>query len=112
MNRVLITGIGVSSPIGSGRDIFWDNLTAGQSGIEPITLFDASTLPVRIGGEVKNLDCQQLGEQFPEAIGERDRKIWLGLDAADQAVTDAGLADNFESGVNSMAMVPGVKRDS
>ena len=90
MNRVLITGIGVTSPVGSGRDVFWNNLTAGRSGIGPITLFDASTLPVRIAGEVKGLDCRRLGEEFPDAI-ERDRKIWLGLDAAGQAVSDADL---------------------
>ncbi len=91
MNRVLITGVGVTSPVGSGRDAFWENLTAGRSGVGPITLFDASTLPVRIGGEVKNLNCRRLGEEFPDAIGERDRKIWLGLDAAGQAVSDADL---------------------
>ena len=91
MNRVLITGIGVTSPVGSGRDAFWENLTAGRSGIGPITLFDASTLPVRIGGQVKDLDCEHLAEQFPDAVGERDRKIWLGLDAAGQAVRDADL---------------------
>ena len=93
MNRVLITRIGVTSPVGSGLEVFWDNLTAGRSGIGHITLFDASTLPVRIGGEVKGLDCRPLGEKFPEALGERDRKIWLGLDAADQAVSDAGLTE-------------------
>ncbi len=91
MNRVLITGIGVTSPVGSGRDVFWENLTAGRSGVGPITLFDASTLPVRIAGEVKNLDCRRLGEKFPDAIDQRDRKVWLGLDAADQAVSDADL---------------------
>lgn len=93
MNRVLITGMGVASPIGSGPEAFWDNLTAGRSGIGPITLFDASALPVRIGGQVKNLDCPRLGEVFAEAVGERDRKIWLGLAAADQAVADAALAE-------------------
>ncbi len=66
MNRVLITGIGVTSPVGSGRDAFWENLTAGRSGVGPITLFDASTLPVRIAGEVKDLDCRRLGEEFPD----------------------------------------------
>ncbi len=49
MSRVAVTGIGVVSPIGSGR-MFWRNLAAGRSGIGPITVFDASSLPVRIGG--------------------------------------------------------------
>ena len=57
MNRVVITGIGVVSPVGIGREAFWSSLTAGRSGIGPITLFDASTFPVRIGGEVKGFDA-------------------------------------------------------
>ena len=56
MNRVVITGMGVASPLGCGVEAFWDGLTAGTSGIGPITLFDASELPVRIGGEVSDLD--------------------------------------------------------
>ena len=93
MTRVVITGIGVSSPVGSSQDDFWAKLTAGESGVGPITLFDASALPVRIGGEVKGLNHRLLGEQFPEAATQRDRKIWLALDAAGQAVADAGLAE-------------------
>jgi len=100
VNRVLITGIGVTSPAGNGRDAFWGNLTAGRSGIGCITLFDASTLPVRIGGEVKGLDCRRLGEAFPDAVGERDRKIWLGLDAAGQAVSDSGLTGRALAGAS------------
>ncbi|MHC4647170.1 MAG: beta-ketoacyl synthase N-terminal-like domain-containing protein, partial [Planctomycetota bacterium] len=56
MNRVVITGIGVVSPVGVGRDAFWANLVAGESGIGVITLFDASSFPVRIGGEVRDFD--------------------------------------------------------
>jgi 3-oxoacyl-[acyl-carrier-protein] synthase II len=92
MRRVVVTGLGVVSPVGSGPAAFWRNLTAGQSGIGPITLFDVRTFPVRIGGQVRDLDSAGLAQRFPAAAGERDRKIWLGLAAAEQALTDAGLA--------------------
>jgi 3-oxoacyl-[acyl-carrier-protein] synthase II len=92
MNRVVVTGIGVTSPVGTGRREFWRNLVAGRSGIGPITLFDASTFPVRIGGEVRGFDAAAVESRFPEAAGERDRKVWLGLAAAEEAVADAGLA--------------------
>ena len=90
-HRVVITGMGVSTPVGRGVEEFWRNLSAGNSGIGPITLFDASSLPVRIGGEVKQLPQRELAEAFPEAVGEQDRKIWLGLDAASQAIEHSGL---------------------
>ena len=90
-HRVVITGMGVSTPVGRNVAEFWRNLTAGISGIAPITLFDASSLPVRIGGEVKHLPLRELSEAFPEAAGEPDRKIWLGLDAASQAMGNSGL---------------------
>lgn len=90
-HRVVITGMGVSTPVGRGVAEFWRNLTAGISGIAPITLFDAASLPVRIGGEVKHLPLRELAEAFPEAAGETDRKIWLGLDAASQAIENSGL---------------------
>jgi len=93
MNRVVVTGIGVVSPVGNGRETFWRNLTAGTSGLGPITLFDASAFPVRIGGEVKGLDLADLGRRFPEAARERDRKVWLGLAAAEEALADAGFAN-------------------
>jgi len=72
-------------------DSFWKNLIGGRSGISPVTVFDASALPVRIGGQVKDLNPPQLLPGFPEAAGERDRKIWLGLDAAAQTVRDSRL---------------------
>ena len=56
MRRVAITGIGIVSPVGIGRDAFWSSLIAGQSGIDQISLFDASGFPVRIAAEVKGFD--------------------------------------------------------
>ena len=54
MNRVVITGIGAVSPLGVGREALWEGLAAGRSGIGPITHFDASEFPVRIGGEIRD----------------------------------------------------------
>ncbi|MHC4229349.1 MAG: beta-ketoacyl synthase N-terminal-like domain-containing protein, partial [Planctomycetota bacterium] len=58
MRKVVITGVGVVSPVGSGVEKFWSNLTSGRSGIGPITLFDASTFPIRIAGEVKDFELE------------------------------------------------------
>jgi 3-oxoacyl-[acyl-carrier-protein] synthase II len=90
-NRVVITGIGVCAPVGGTAAGCWDNLLAGKSGIGPVTLFDASTLTVRIGGEAKGLDPAGLATEFPEVVDESDRKIRLGLTAASQAIRDAAL---------------------
>jgi 3-oxoacyl-[acyl-carrier-protein] synthase II len=92
-HRVVITGVGLLTPLGRGVDEFWPNLLAGQSGIGPITLFDARSLPVRIGGEVKGFDAARVRRGFPGVAAEKDRKIWLGLDAAVQAVADSSLPD-------------------
>ncbi|HHX50677.1 MAG TPA: beta-ketoacyl-ACP synthase II, partial [Clostridia bacterium] len=54
--RVLITGMGVISPVGTGLEKFWKALISGQSGIGPITHFDPDNLPTRIAGEVKDFD--------------------------------------------------------
>ena len=91
MNRVVVTGMGVVSPLGCGRNTFWRNCVAGHSGIGPITLFDVSTFPVRIGGQVRDLDPVAVRAAFPAAARERDRKIFLGLAAATEAIGNAGL---------------------
>jgi 3-oxoacyl-[acyl-carrier-protein] synthase II len=91
MNRVAITGIGVVSPVGSGVDRFWRNLTAGESGLGAITLFDASTFPVRIGGQVDDLDIDAVLDNFG-IRDQRDRKIPLALAAAAEAIADSGLS--------------------
>lgn len=89
--RVVITGIGLTAPVGRGVEECWRNLLAGRSGIGPIALFDATTLPVRIGGEVKKLPVAELAASFPACVGEQDRKVWLGLDAVSQAIADARI---------------------
>jgi 3-oxoacyl-[acyl-carrier-protein] synthase II len=89
LRRAVITGIGCVSPIGIGREQFWQSVREGRSGVGPITRFDASDLPVRIAGEIKNFDPDQF-------IPPKDRQhvsqaVAFGVAAADLAFTDAGL---------------------
>jgi hypothetical protein len=89
LRRAVITGIGCVSPIGVGRERFWQSVREGRSGIGPVTRFDASDLPVRIAGEVKNFDPDQF-------IPPKDRQhvshaVAFAIAAADLAFTDAGL---------------------
>jgi len=100
MRRVVISGIGVVSPVGPDRESFWSAIIAGHSGVAPITLFDASAFPVRIGGEVKGLQSERIVRQYPETAVARDRKVLLGLTAVEEAVADAGFsADELRHGL-------------
>jgi 3-oxoacyl-[acyl-carrier-protein] synthase II len=87
--RVVITGLGLISPVGNTVEEGWKNIVAGVSGIAPITRFDTSTFPVRFAGEVKNFDITQ----YISAKDARrmDTFIHYGLAAGMQAVRDAGL---------------------
>jgi 3-oxoacyl-[acyl-carrier-protein] synthase II len=89
-NRVVITGLGVLAANGIGKEAFWNSLIAGKSGIGPITLFDASALPCRIGGEIPDFNVSDyfLPQQKPRRMA---RFTQLGLVAFEQAVGDAGL---------------------
>jgi len=99
MTRVVVTGIGITSPVGTGKGGFWASLVSGVSGIGPLTVFDASELPVRIGGEVKDLDEEDVRRRFPDVAEERDRKVLLGRAAAAEALRDAGLEPGVFDGV-------------
>lgn len=89
-NRVVVTGIGILAPNGIGLEAFWKSLLAGQSGIGPITLFDASDLSSRIAGEVKNFNPLDFIE--PELKPKRmARHTQLAYAAAMMALRDAGL---------------------
>jgi 3-oxoacyl-[acyl-carrier-protein] synthase II len=87
--RVVVTGLGLVSPVGVGLEASWSALVAGKSGIGPITLFDASTFPTRIAGEVKGFDPAQFMDR--KEARRNDRFIQFALAAADMAVKDAGL---------------------
>ena len=87
--RVVVTGLGCISPVGNTVDQAWSRLVAGQSGIDRITKFDASTFSCQIAGEVRGFDV----ESYMSAKEARtmDTFIHYGIAAASQAVADAGL---------------------
>ena len=90
--RVVITGIGVISPIGIGAKAFWENLLAGKIGVRRIASFDPSGLPSQIAGEVPAF---KIGEYVPKSYRKATkvmaRDIELAVVAADDAFKDAGL---------------------
>ena len=95
--RVVITGLGLVTPVGNAVEESWRNILAGKSGIAPISHFDASDLPVRFCGAIKDLD---LDEFIPKKEQKKmDPFIHYGLVAGLQAVKDAGL-DVEQGGVN------------
>ena len=93
--RVVITGLGLVTPIGIGVDASWKAALEGKSGIVPITHFDASSFPVRIAGEVRDFDPGQYIEA--KEIKKMDRFIHLAMAAATMAVEDSGLKINDEN---------------
>jgi 3-oxoacyl-[acyl-carrier-protein] synthase II len=87
--RVVVTGLGIVSPVGLNTDENWQNIVAGKSGIGQITHFDATGYPSTIAGEVKGLDLDQYLP--PKDSRKMDRFIQLGLVAGIQAFKDSGL---------------------
>jgi len=86
---VVVTGLGVVSPVGNDVDTAWRNIVAGKSGIGPITRFDASAFPCRIAGEVKEFS---IDEYLPAKEARHfDTFIHFGLAAGTQALRDSGL---------------------
>ena len=89
--RVVVTGLGVCSPVGTGVARFWDALLAGRSGIAPITAFDASGLRSRIAGEVRDLDAE--AKLASRVLKRTARFTQLALVAAHEALAHARLPD-------------------
>jgi 3-oxoacyl-[acyl-carrier-protein] synthase II len=95
LQRVVVTGLGLVTPLGCGVAENWDALTAGRSGIGPIDRFDACAFPVRFAGEVRNFDPERYIER--KEIKKVDRFIQYALAAAQMAVSDALLAVEGEA---------------
>jgi len=93
--RVVVTGIGILSPLGNDLAGNWDAITAGRSGIGPITHFDASAYPTRIAGEVRDFDpAKWIG---PKDIKKMDPFVHYGVAASMMAIEDSGLAIEGEA---------------
>ncbi len=95
--RVVVTGLGVISPVGNTVQESWNNIVAGKNGIGPITRFDASTFKSRFAGEVKAFDVTAYLP--PKEARRMDVFIHYGMAAGIQAIKDSGLAVTPENAV-------------
>ena len=87
--RVVVTGLGVVSPVGSTVQSAWDAILRGESGIGPVTRFDVSAFPARFGGQVRDFD---IAKYIPPKDARRmDEFMHYGVAAGVQAVTDSGI---------------------
>ncbi|MEI6832006.1 MAG: beta-ketoacyl-ACP synthase II [Candidatus Omnitrophota bacterium] len=93
--RVVITGLGVISPVGNDTQSFWQSLKEGKSGVGPITSFDAADFDSRIAAEVKNFDPTQYGISIKD-VKRTARFVQFAVAAAKQAVESSGLDLNKE----------------
>ncbi len=104
--RVVITGLGVVSSIGIGKDEFWKNLIAGKSGITPVTAFDTTEHFTHMGGEVK--DGRASNDKVPTPVRNLySRATQLALTATKLALEDARI-NNLENSVNDIGVCYGV----
>jgi 3-oxoacyl-[acyl-carrier-protein] synthase II len=86
---VVVTGIGVVSPVGIGAGPSWDNLVAGRSGVADITLFDTTDYEIHVAGEVKGFDATQYMDG--KDARRHDRNTHFAVAASGEALKDAGL---------------------
>jgi 3-oxoacyl-[acyl-carrier-protein] synthase II len=117
--RVVITGLGIVSPVGNTLTEAWDNIINGRSGIGPITRFDATPLPSRFAGEVKGFDPNAW--MSPKEVRRMDSFIHYGIAATKMAMEDAGLVvteENAErigvnvgSGIGGLPMIEDTVRE-
>ncbi len=92
--RIVVTGMGIVSPIGTGIDPFWKNAVAGINGIVNIQSFDPAKLRSRIAGEVSGFDPAAF--LSAKQIEQTDRFTQLALHAVNQAMADAGSLESYE----------------
>ena len=110
MRKVVITGMGIVSPVGTGIEHAWKNVVAGKSGVRKIDAFDVDDLPSQIAG-IPQLGTEP-GQYNPDSVVEPreqrklDKSIIYGMVAADEAIKDAGL-DTFEGNKERMGVSVG-----
>ena len=109
MKRVVVTGIGMITSLGLDKQSSFENICNGKTGVDKISLFDASEFPVQIAAEVKGFDPSSVIEDGKE-IKKMDRFIQLGLKAAGEAMDDAKFSsfDSDEFGVSSASGIGGL----
>ncbi|MFH0791259.1 MAG: beta-ketoacyl-ACP synthase II [Candidatus Omnitrophota bacterium] len=104
-NRVVITGLGVITPVGNDVAAFWQALKEGKSGIGPLTSFDPAVFDSRIAGEIKNFDPLFYDMSFKD-IKRMDKFAQYAVASAKQAIADAGL-DLDKEDTNRIGVVIG-----
>jgi beta-ketoacyl-acyl-carrier-protein synthase II len=87
--RVVVTGLGVISPVGNDVDTAWGNLIRGRSGLREITKFDVSRYEAKAAGEVRDFDPSQWMD--PKAVRRSESAMWYGVAAGKQALQDSGF---------------------
>jgi 3-oxoacyl-[acyl-carrier-protein] synthase II len=112
MRRVVVTGIGIVSPLGVGVDHVWKRLIKGESGISSIQSFDVSDLPAKIAGQVPRGDISSGNFNPDEYVTPKDQKkmddfIVMAMAAADEAVKDAGWQPKTDDERNSTGVMIG-----
>ena len=109
MKRVVVTGIGMITSLGLDKQSSFENICNGKTGVDKISLFDASEFPVQIAAEVKGFDPSSVIEDGKE-IKKMDRFVQLGLKAAGEAMDDAKFSDfdSDEFGVSSASGIGGL----
>ena len=96
MRRVVVTGMGIVSPVGNDLESAWTNIREGRSGIGPVQEIDASEFPTRIAGEIRDFD---VSDYFPARDARRmDEFMHYGIAASVDAVKDSGLEVTEENG--------------
>ncbi len=90
-SQIVITGIGVVSPIGIGIEPFWNSLREGTSGVKPYSILQGTEMPVRFGGEITEFDAKQYVTPR-KSLKVMSRELQLGFAAAAMAVEHAGIA--------------------
>jgi 3-oxoacyl-[acyl-carrier-protein] synthase II len=117
--RVVVTGLGIISPVGNTVSEAWDNIVAGRSGIGPVTRFDASSFAAKIAGEVKDFDITTY--LSPKDARRMDVFIHYGMAAGIQAFRDCGITVgeanaerigvNIGSGIGGLPMIEATHND-
>ena len=88
--RVVITGMGVVTPVGNSLETFWSNLKNGVSGIRTIDAFDTTEYDCKIGGQVRDFEAKPFFKN-PKDVRRTDRFTHLAMAAAKMAVADSGI---------------------
>ncbi len=101
--RVVVTGIGMITPVGLDTESSWQGLIKGKSGIGPITQFDDKAIPTQIAGEIHGFDPEKYIE--PKEIKKMDRFIHLAIAASQMAMDDSGLKITPENAERAGVMV-------